>query len=63
MDNQSLYQSALRRERENVEFWSLPLLETRADRQRREAARVRMLRFTTGVGCTFFAIVALAVAF
>lgn len=63
MDNQSLYQSTLRRERENMEFWSLPLLETRADRQRREAAKARMIWFTAGVGCTFFAIVALALAF
>ncbi len=63
MDNHSLYQSTLRREREDIEFWSLPLLETRVERQRREAARVRMIWFTAGVGATFFAIVTLALIF
>ncbi|KTE24438.1 MULTISPECIES: hypothetical protein [unclassified Sphingopyxis] len=61
MDNQSLYRSTLRRDRENMEFWSLPLLESAADRRRHKAARDRAIAFTLGSGLTFFAILALAV--
>jgi hypothetical protein len=35
MDNQSLYQSTLRRDREDLAFQSLPLLESAAVRRQR----------------------------
>lgn len=62
MDHQSLYQSTLRREPENIEFWSLPLLESAADRRRHKAARDRAIAFALGAGLTFFAILGLAIA-
>lgn len=61
MDNQSLYRSTLRRDRENVEFWSLPRLESAVDRRRQKKARGLAIAFTLGAGVTFFAVLALAV--
>lgn len=61
MDNQSLYQSTLRRDREDLAFQSLPLLESAADRRQRKAARDRAIAFTLGSGLTFIAVLALAV--
>lgn len=62
MNDQSLYRSTLRRDREDIEFQSLPLLESAADRRRQKAARDRAIAFTVGSGLTFFAILALAVS-
>lgn len=63
MENPSLYRHTLRTDRETIGFQSLPLLETRADRQRRAAARTRMTWFGAGAACTFVALIALAVLF
>lgn len=63
MDHQSIYRSSLRRDRENIEFGTLPLLESAVDRRRRDAARSRAIAFTLGVGLTVFALIALAVLF
>lgn len=60
METPSLYQSALRHEPESLDFLALPLLETRADRQRRQAARARLIAFAAGIGCTLAAMLALA---
>jgi hypothetical protein len=60
LDHQSLYQSTLHRDRENIEFWTLPLLESAADRRRRESARSRAIAFALGCGLTFLVILALA---
>lgn len=60
MDHQSLYQNTLRRDREDIEFWTLPLLESAADRHRRKAAQSRAIAFALGCGLTFVVILALA---
>ncbi len=63
MQDDSPYRAALRSERVTLDFLSLPLLESRIDRQRREAARQRALTFAAGVAFTIGAIAVLAVIF
>lgn len=63
MHDYRLYRDTLRTQHEPLEFRTLPLLETRAQRLRREAARQRALTFAGGVGFTIAAIAALAVIF
>jgi hypothetical protein len=63
MQDDSPYRATLRTQRENIEFWSLPILETRAQRLAREASRRQLRTFIAGVASTLAAIAVLAVIF
>ena len=63
MNDDSPYRSTLRVERETIGFNALPLLETRAQRLEREAARRQFRTFVAGVASTLGAIAVLALIF
>ncbi|WP_141237071.1 hypothetical protein [Sphingopyxis sp. GW247-27LB] len=57
----SFYQSHLRPDREYLDFQRLPLLESSADRRRREEARRRARSFTAGAAAMALAIALLVI--
>lgn len=59
----SPYRSTLRVERETIEFLSLPPLENRAQRLKREAKRRQLRTFVAGAASTIAAIAVLSVIF
>jgi 2-keto-3-deoxy-galactonokinase len=63
MHDQNPYRATLRTDREPLEFRTLPLFETRAERLRREAARQRAMTFAGGAIFGVAMIAALAVVF